>query len=91
MTSSPSNGLPTDSPTKLTGAIRKLGKGFGFIAGDDGQDYFFHWTSVEGDMEAFGRLVLKNRVMFVRRSSPRGERALEVVVIPKPSEQVAVV
>jgi cold shock CspA family protein len=47
-------------------------RGFGFIQGDDGQEYFFHVSSVVGDPATIapGRAVI-----FDAETSPRGLRA----------------
>ena len=57
--------------------IKKLvaDKGFGFIAGDDG-DLFFHHSAVEGG--AFETLEEGQRVEFTVGSGPKGPRAESV-------------
>ena len=52
------------SDTRITGAIRKLKEGYGFIAGDDGKDYFFHWSAMERTGKNFRDLALQERVEF---------------------------
>ena len=56
------NAIPNSS--KITGAIRKLKDHFGFIAGDDGSDYFFHWSAMEKTGKDFRDLVERERVEF---------------------------
>lgn len=63
--------------------IRALGnKGFGFIQGDDGQQYFFHQSALNG---FFSDLVIdvdqgkRVKVQFEPTPSPKGPRAEEVV------------
>lgn len=54
-------------------------KGYGFIAGDDGQDYFVHYSKLpEG-------CILKDndRVEFVGMETPKGFQAQEVEILPK--------
>jgi len=67
--------------TRLTGAIRKLKDSFGFIAGDDGRDYFFHWSTMERTGKNFRELVIQERVSFLLAESDRGPRAVQVRVI----------
>lgn len=57
-----------------TGTIKKVvsDRGFGFIEGEDGKEYFFHRSSVEGD---FDNLQGGERVTFSLESSPKGPRA----------------
>lgn len=62
-----------------TGTIKKVvsDRGFGFITGEDGKDYFFHRDGLTGSME-FDRLVGGERVSFDLQSSDRGPRAQNV-------------
>jgi CspA family cold shock protein len=53
-------------------------RGFGFIQGDDGQDYFFHVTSVVGDPAA---IAPGTPVIFDGETGPRGPRASAVEVV----------
>lgn len=67
---------------QMTGAIRKLSKdGYGFIAADDGQDYFFHWSACAKDSKDFRNLTVRERVHFVLIDSPKGPRAIQVEVV----------
>lgn len=68
------------------GAIRNLKKGFGFIAGDDGKDYFFHWTSVSKQFKDFRQLEIKERVSFRLEIAERGPRAVEVLAEARTAE-----
>jgi cold shock protein len=65
------------------GSIKKLmgERGFGFIAMDGGQEYFFHLSAVQG--ARFDDLREGQRVEFTTESDPRGrgERAANVRVI----------
>jgi CspA family cold shock protein len=60
--------------SKAAGRVVRIrdDRGFGFIRGDDGQEYFFHVSSVVGDPTAIepGRAVI-----FDAETSPRGLRA----------------
>jgi CspA family cold shock protein len=60
-----------------TGTIKKLvaDRGFGFITGDDGVDYFFHQSGVDGD---FNQLRGGEKVDFEIEPSPKGPRATRV-------------
>jgi CspA family cold shock protein len=79
--------MSTSTQPKLYGAVRKLGKGFGFIAGDDGQDYFFHWTGVVG--REFNDVKMKERVSFIKTETPKGWRAILVEgVLPETVSEV---
>ncbi len=62
-----------------TGTIKKLisDRGFGFITGEDGKDYFFHRDAMAGTLD-FDRLVGGERVSFDIQASQRGPRAANV-------------
>jgi cold shock protein len=62
-----------------TGTIKKViaDRGFGFITGEDGKDYFFHRDAVQQTLD-FDRLVGGEQVSFDIESSPRGPRARNV-------------
>jgi CspA family cold shock protein len=64
--------------TTITGTIRKLvrDKGFGFVSGADGTDYFFYRDAVEG----FDTLAEGTAVVFVPGEGPKGPRAQSVSV-----------
>jgi CspA family cold shock protein len=64
--------------TTLRGTVRKLvrEKGFGFLAGEDGTDYFFYRDAVEG----FDTLAEGTAVVFVPGDGPKGPRAHSVSV-----------
>jgi len=57
-----------------SGTIKKLvsDRGFGFIAAEDGKEYFFHRRGTETD---FDRLMGGERVTFEVEASPKGPRA----------------
>mgnify|MGYP005911833775 FL=1 len=48
-------------------------KGYGFIAGDNGVDYFFHWSDLQ--MEGFKKAEKNQRVTFEVIQGDRGEKA----------------
>lgn len=68
---------------RLTGAVRKLkqDRGFGFIAGDDGRDHFFHWSGMEKTSRNFRELEVQDRVSFVCVEGDKGPRAICIRVI----------
>lgn len=59
-----------------TGSIKRLvhDRGFGFIAGDDGQEYFFHRGGLDSSLE-FDRLNGGERVTFDVERGEKGLRA----------------
>jgi len=62
----------------MKGTIKRLvsDKGFGFIAADDGQQYFFHQSACrDGD---FGTLREGQHVTFDKGQGPKGPRAENV-------------
>lgn len=69
----------TNEPRLLTGSVKSLHqqKGFGFILGDDGAEYFFHRSSA-GD---FDSLTLGTEVHFIALIGPKGPRAEQVEVV----------
>jgi CspA family cold shock protein len=62
-----------------TGTIKKLisDRGFGFIAGTDGKEYFFHRNELESSSD-FDRLVGGESVEFEAEASPKGPQATKV-------------
>jgi cold shock protein len=62
-----------------SGQIKKLvsDRGFGFITGDDGQEYFFHRSGMSGNFDA---LRGGEKVTFEIERSPKGPRAARVEV-----------
>ena len=72
----------------IMGRVKKVRESFGFIAGDDGQDYFFHWASVQKrSARDFRELELRDRVSFIpqppRNEEARGPRGIEILYIPE--------
>ncbi len=67
-------------PREQLGVVSKVvkAKGFGFITGDDEEQYFFHAAAVRGgkfDQEEFCE---GTRVQFIVMGTPKGPRALNV-------------
>jgi CspA family cold shock protein len=59
-----------------TGTIKKLvsDRGFGFIAAEDGKEYFFHRTGLDNQLN-FDSLAGGERVTFEIEASAKGPRA----------------
>ncbi len=51
-------------------------KGFGFISGEDGQDYFVHHSNIDG--AGFKTLAEGEKVQFESEQSDKGLRAITV-------------
>jgi len=62
-----------------TGTIKKVvsDRGFGFIAAEDGKEYFFHRGGLVAPLD-FDRLAGGERVSFEVETSPKGPRAIQV-------------
>ena len=62
-----------------TGTIKKVvaERGFGFIAAEDGKEYFFHRDGLDSTLD-FARLVGGEKVEFDIEASPKGPRASKV-------------
>jgi len=62
-----------------TGTIKKVisDRGFGFITGEDGKDYFFHRDGLTDSVE-FEQIAGGERVDFDLQASQRGPRAVNV-------------
>ena len=62
-----------------TGTVKKViaERGFGFIAAEDGKEYFFHRGGLDSSLD-FDRLVGGERVAFEVEASPKGPRAVNV-------------
>lgn len=61
----------------MNGTIKRLvsEKGFGFVAGEDGKEYFFHQSACEGQ---FDQLREGQAVTFNTGQGPKGPRAENV-------------
>jgi len=62
-----------------TGIIKKVvaDRGFGFIAAEDGKEYFFHRDGLDASLN-FDRLNGGEAVEFDIEASPKGPRAAKV-------------
>jgi CspA family cold shock protein len=69
----------TKGSDMTTGTIKKVvaDRGFGFIAAEDGKEYFFHRGGLQTSLD-FDRLVGGERVTFEVEASPKGPRATQV-------------
>ncbi|MCD5030185.1 cold shock domain-containing protein [Enterococcus asini] len=54
-------------------------RGFGFIAGEDGQDYFVHYSEIE--MPGFKKLETDQSLKFESEETERGLNAIRVSVM----------
>lgn len=65
------------------GTIKKIvsERGFGFIAGEDGKEYFFHRDGMSANLN-FDRLLGGEPVEFRVEQSPKGSRASDVGPAP---------
>ncbi len=63
----------------MNGTIKKVTRerGFGFITGEDGADYFFHQSELRGGLK-FEELREGQRVTFETAESSKGPRAADV-------------
>lgn len=63
----------------MNGTIKKVvyDRGFGFIASEDGAEYFFHREQVRAGLE-FDSLTTGQRVTFDTQNGPKGPRAVAV-------------
>jgi CspA family cold shock protein len=59
----------------VSGTIKRIvsDKGFGFVAADDGTEYFFHNSAVSG--ARFDELREGQKVSFEKGQGPKGPRA----------------
>jgi CspA family cold shock protein len=64
------------------GTIKKVvsERGFGFIAAEDGKEYFFHRGGLEAPLD-FDRLSGGEKVSFEIETSPKGPRAVRVSAV----------
>jgi CspA family cold shock protein len=62
-----------------SGTVKKVqpDRGFGFITTEDGKDYFFHRSAIDGPLD-FDALQGGERVTFEVESSTKGPRAARV-------------
>jgi CspA family cold shock protein len=65
--------------TMTSGTVKRVisERGFGFIVGEDGKEYFFHRDGLTSSVD-FDRLVGGEQVTFDTETGPKGERAVRV-------------
>lgn len=73
-------GVSKEAAPRLLGRIRKLINGYGFVAGDDGIDYFFHRLGFKKtSKKQFSEVRQQDRLSFQPLVLPdKGPRAIEV-------------
>jgi cold shock protein len=66
---------------KNVGKVKKFNKekGYGFITGEDGKDYFFYYTSL--NMSGFKTVDTDAKVEFEAQETERGLRAVDIDII----------
>lgn len=66
------------SASRVVGTVKLFSdtKGYGFVAGDDGKDYFVHYSKIAGS--GFRTLASGQRVEFTPISTSRGLQAIDV-------------
>ncbi len=66
---------------KNVGKVKKFNKekGYGFITGEDGKDYFFYYTSL--NMSGFKTVDADTKVEFEAQETERGLRAVDIDII----------
>ena len=83
----PRNYAPRLRKAKMTGTVKFFSgrRGYGFIAGDDGNDIYVHFSGIDG--HGFRMLHAGERVSYEPTDSARGPRAEHVAPLPeeKPS------
>ena len=67
--------------TRALGVVKwfNVVKGYGFIGGPEGQDYFVHFSSI--DMNGFRKLKQGQQVEFTIQTGPKGLHAADVRLI----------
>jgi CspA family cold shock protein len=66
---------------KVTGTVKWFngGKGYGFIAREDGEDVFVHYSAIQG--QGFRNLEEGQSVEFNVEQGPKGLQATNVTVV----------
>jgi len=60
-------------------------KGYGFITGEDGKEYFVHWQSIKE--EGYKTLIEDDNVEFKTTETEKGIQAIEVSRINLPNTE----
>jgi CspA family cold shock protein len=63
----------------MTGSVKRVvqERGFGFIAAEDGQEYFFHRSGLDASLN-FESISVGDKVSFAVESGEKGPRARQV-------------
>jgi len=61
-------------------------KGYGFITGEDGKEYFVHWRSIKAE-EGYKTLIEGDNVEFKATETEKGIQAIEVSKINLPNTE----
>lgn len=66
---------------KLNGKVKSFNKskGYGFIIDENGNEYFFHFSSL--NMEGFKTVKSDDKVSFESQIGEKGKRAINIDVI----------
>jgi cold shock CspA family protein len=64
---------------RLKGKILRINEGFGFIEGENGIDYFFHWTELTRFSKKFSYLKQGDLVEFQPGRTDSGPRAFQIL------------
>jgi CspA family cold shock protein len=66
---------------RTTGTVKWFNgtKGYGFLAQEDGEDVFVHFSAIQG--EGYRNLVEGQKVEFSVERGPKGFQAVDVVVL----------
>ncbi|MFZ8764835.1 cold-shock protein [Enterococcus diestrammenae] len=73
--------MSVDLKKKIIGSVKWFDevKGFGFIAGEDGHDYFVHYSEI--DMPGYKKLEANQSLNFEPAETERGLNATNVSLI----------
>lgn len=65
----------------MKGTVKKFDqeKGFGFITGEDGKDYFFHYSQI--NMDGFKTIKTSQQVEYEPTTTEKGLRANNINII----------
>ncbi|MFW5775414.1 MAG: tetratricopeptide repeat protein, partial [Chitinivibrionales bacterium] len=66
---------------KKMGAVKNLREKFGFIAGDDGKDYFFSMTNVQGRLMLGTRVVFNSKQAYDRKKKRKSVEAIDIRLV----------
>lgn len=69
-----------DTLPQMTGKITRINKGFGFIEGEDGRDYFMHWKDFNRFEKQFRAVKVGDNCSFKAGKSELGPKAFDITV-----------